>query len=254
MEHEAYLEMAAVEDRHWWFRGRRAILQAVISHLDLPVQARILELGSGTGGNFLMLQHFGTVTAVELDETARQLSSFKTTAVTDIRAGSLPADLPLDGQKFDLICLFDVLEHVEDDAATLAVIHDCLAPGGSAVITVPAFAKLYGPHDVALHHKRRYGRAELAAKCRGVGLEVTKLTYTNMALFPLALLSRLADRLLRRRQSSGNRLPPSFLNEIFAAIFAAEHHVLNRINLPIGLSLLAVLRAAPFSPESPHKG
>jgi SAM-dependent methyltransferase len=245
MEHEAYLEMAAVEDRHWWFRGRRAILRSVISKLQLPAQARILELGSGTGGNFAMLSPFGSVTAVELDETARQLSSSKTTTVTDIRAGSMPDDLPLGCQKFDLICLFDVLEHVEDDAAALAVVRGRLAAGGAAVITVPAFAKLYGPHDVALHHKRRYGRAELAEKCRQAGLEVAKLSYANTALFPLALLVRLADLLLGRRRSSGNALPPVFLNEIFAAIFSAEHHVLKFMNLPFGLSLLAVLRAAP---------
>jgi len=124
-------------------------------------------------------------------------------------------------------------------------VREHLAPGGSAVITVPAFAKLFGPHDVALHHKRRYGRAELAAKCRQAGLQVAKLSYTNMALFPAALASRLADRLLRRQQSGGQALPPRLLNEIFAAIFAAEHHVLKFMNLPFGLSLLAVLRAAP---------
>jgi len=244
MEHEAYLEMAATEDRHWWFRGRRAILHAVISNLHLPADARILELGSGTGGNFLLLSRFGTVTAIELDETARKLSAAKAGAVTDIRAGSIPKNLPLADQKFDLICLFDVLEHLDDDAATLAVVHQHLAPGGAAVITVPAFAKLYGPHDVALHHKRRYGRAELAAKCRQAGLQLAKLSYINMALFPVAMLARLADRLLRRKQSSGNALPPTLLNEIFAAIFSAEHHILNRMNLPIGLTLLAVLRAA----------
>jgi hypothetical protein len=66
-----------------------------------------------------------------------------------------------------------------------------------------------------------------------------------MALFPAALASRLADRLLRRSRSRGNALPPRLLNEILAAIFSAEHHVINRMNLPIGLSLLAVLRAAP---------
>jgi len=245
MEHEAYLAMAATEDRHWWFRGRRAILDSVISNLGLPADAQILELGSGTGGNFSLLARFGTVTAIELDETARHLSAAKSGAVTDIRAGSLPTDLPLGRQKFDLVCLFDVLEHVDDDAATLAVVHERLAPGGWAVITVPAFAKLYGPHDVALHHKRRYGRAELAAKCGQAGLECAKLSYTNMALFPVALLARLADRLLRRQKSGGNALPPRILNEMFAAIFSAERHVLNHINLPIGLSLLAVLRASP---------
>jgi SAM-dependent methyltransferase len=249
MRREAYLAMAAAEDRHWWFRGRRAILQAVIGGLRLPADAKVLELGSGTGGNFAMLSRFGRVTAVELDGMARQLSAGKTSAVTDVRAGSIPADLPLGGQKFDLVCLFDVLEHIEDDLATLAVVRAHLAPGGSAVVTVPAFAKLYGPHDETLHHKRRYGRAELAAKCRRAGLEVTRLSYINMLLFPAALCARLADRLLRRRRSSGNAMPPVVLNEILAAIFGMEHYVIQVMNLPIGLSLLAVLRAADVERE-----
>lgn len=245
MEHEAYLEMAAAEDRHWWFRGRRQILDAVIAKLGLPAHARILELGSGTGGNFSMLSQFGTVTAIELNDTARNISLHKTPSVQDIRAGSLPANLPLGDETFDLICLFDVLEHVEDDAGTLATIRQHLAPGGHAVITVPAFAKLWGPHDIALHHKRRYEKAELNAKITEAGLAVNKLTYTNMGLFPAAVLMRLADRLLRRRKSGGDGVPPAFLNEIFAAIFGAERHLIGRLNLPFGLSLLAVLGAAP---------
>jgi len=249
MEHEAYLAMAATEDRHWWFRGRRAILDSVISNLGLPADAQILELGSGTGGNFAMLSRFGTVTAVELDGAARELSAGKTSVVTDIRAGALPADLPLAEQKFDLVCLFDVLEHIEDDGATLEVVRGRLAPGGWAVVTVPAFAKLYGPHDVTLHHKRRYGRAELAAKCRRAGLEVTRLSYINMLLFPAALCARLVDKMLRRRKSGGNDVPPVVVNEILAAIFGVEHYVINTMNLPIGLSLLAVLRAAAVEHE-----
>jgi len=254
MQRDAYLAMAAAEDRHWWFRGRRAILQAVISRLPLAANARVLELGSGTGGNFALLSRFGTVTAVELDRAARQLSAGKNSAVTDVRAGSIPADLPLGSQKFDLICLFDVLEHIDDDLAALEVVRAHLAPGGSAVVTVPAFAKLYGPHDATLHHKRRYGRAKLAAKCRQAGLEVARLSYINMLLFPAALCSRLADRLLRRRRSSGNAMPPVVINEILAAIFGLEHYVIQVMNLPVGLSLLAVLRAAPVATETPDKG
>lgn len=245
MEHEAYLEMAASEDRHWWFRGRRQILEAVIAGLGLPPDAKILELGSGTGGNFAMLSRFGVVTAVELNEVARNISLGKTPSVQDVRAGSLPGDLPLGDQKFDLICLFDVLEHVEDDVGTLAVIRTHLAQGGRAVITVPAFARLWGPHDVALHHKRRYEKAELTAKINAAGLGITKMTYANMGLFPAAVLMRLADRLLGRRKSGGDAVPPAILNEIFAAIFGAERHLIDHVTLPFGLSLLAVTKNVP---------
>ncbi len=243
MEHEAYIEMAASEDRHWWFRGRREVLQRVISGLHLPANARILELGSGTGGNLAMLAAFGTVTAVELNEAARAISMLKASSTVSILAGALPGELPLaSGQTYDLICLFDVLEHVEEDDETLAVVRRHLAPGGAAIITVPAFRKLWGPHDIALHHKRRYEKSELREKLVKAGFEIAKLSYANMLLFPAAVLMRLRDRLRGQGTASGTAMPPAVLNEVFAFMFGAERHVLGWMNLPVGLSL-AVVRA-----------
>lgn len=242
MEAEAYLEMAANEERHWWFRGRRAVLEAVIDRLKLPHPARILELGSGTGGNFAMLAQHGAVTGMEMSAAARAISLAKLDQVRDVRDGVLPDDLSLGAQTYDLICLFDVLEHVEHDEATLAMVRRHLAPGGAVVITVPAFRWLWGAHDEALHHKRRYGRAELKAKILAAGFSIEKLSYANMFLFPAAVLARGVDRLLDRRQASGNGIPPAALNEVFAAMFGAERWVLPYCDLPVGLSLLAVLR------------
>ncbi len=243
MEAEAYADMAASEARHWWFRGRRRVLESVIGRLGLPARARILELGSGTGGNFEMLARYGAVTAVEMNAAARDISLRKTALVRDVRAGFLPDNLPLGTEMFDLVCLFDVLEHVEEDEATLRAVRRHLAPGGTAVITVPAFRWLWGPHDTALHHKRRYERAELRAKILAAGFAIEKLSYANMFLFPAALAARVADKALRRPQSSGDALPPAALNEMFAGIFGFESHLLGWTNLPVGLSLLAVIRA-----------
>jgi SAM-dependent methyltransferase len=243
MEAEAYADMAAAETRHWWFRGRRRVLDSVIRRLGLPAQARILELGSGTGGNFEMLSRFGAVTAVEMNEVARAMSLRKTEAVRDVRAGFLPDDLPLGAELYDLVCLFDVLEHVEADEATLRAVRRHLVPGGAAVITVPAFRWLWGPHDKTLHHKRRYERRELRDKILAAGFTIDKLSYANMLLFPAAVAARIADKALRRPQSSGDALPPGTLNEIFAGIFGFESHLLGWTNLPVGLSLLAVVRA-----------
>ena len=250
MEPDAYTEMAATEQAHWWFRGRRQILAAVIGRLQLPQAARILELGSGTGGNFKMLQRFGQLTAVEMNALARALSLRNTWGIVEVKAGFLPDGLP-DLGKFDLICLFDVLEHVDQDEAALRRVRSLLAPGGRAVITVPAFAKLWGPHDAQMHHKRRYERAELAAKLQQAGLLVTELSYSNMFLFPAALVMRaagtLAQRLAGRRIATGTATLPYLLNHAFAAIFGAERFFIGRIKLPIGLSLLAVARAMPGS-------
>jgi SAM-dependent methyltransferase len=255
MEHDAYIQMAATEQAHWWFRGRRQILGAVIGRLQLPHAARILELGSGTGGNFQMLQQFGRLTAVEMNALARALSLRNAWGMVEVKAGFLPDGLPELG-KFDLICLFDVLEHVDQDEATLRRVRSLLAPGGRAVITVPAFAKLWGPHDNQMHHKRRYERAELAAKLRRAGLTEIELSYSNMFLFPAALIMRGADALARRlwgrHKSSGTATLPYLLNQAFAAIFGAERFLIGRVNLPVGLSLLAVARAVPCSDERPR--
>lgn len=239
MEFDAYLNMAKIEARHWWFRGRRAVLTTTIRRLNLRPGAKILELGSGTGGNLEMLSAFGDVTAVEMHETARALARTKH-ATADIRAGHLPDGLNLT-ERYDFIGLFDVLEHVDDDIATLIALRRHLAPGGKAVITVPAYAALFGPHDIALHHKRRYEKTELRAKLCQAGLRVQKLTFINAALLPVALAVRVVERWLCRSRASGTSLPPAPLNALLAQLFAAEAHLLAYMNLPCGLSLLAVV-------------
>lgn len=242
MQPSAYLDMAAVEETHWWFAGRRRVLESCIAGLGLRPGARILELGSGTGGNISVLSRFGAVTAVEMNETARAIALTRHQGA-DVRGGALPHDLPLGDQKFDLVCLFDVLEHVEDDAGALRAARALMAPGGAMLITVPAYKALFGPHDEALHHKRRYERAELLAKLRAAGLGVEKLTFINAALLPVAWALRWLDKVLRRPYPTGTATPPAPLNALLAALFGAERLLLPFMDLPFGLSLLALARA-----------
>jgi SAM-dependent methyltransferase len=166
--------------------------------------------------------------------------------MVEVKPGWLPDGLPELG-KFDLICLFDVLEHVAEDEAALRAVRNLLAPDGRVVITVPAFERLWGLHDEQMHHQRRYERAELAAKLQRTGFAVTQLSYCNMFLFPAALAMRLIDRLGRRRwgrrQASGAGMLPLPINRVFAAIFGAERVLIGRVPLPFGLSLLAVVQA-----------
>ncbi len=243
MSPEAYLDMAQTEATHWWFVGRRAVLTSVIERLALEPQARILEIGCGTGGNLPMLAAFGQVHALEMDDTARTIAADKTGHRFDIRAGVCPNDIPFRDQKFDLICLFDVLEHIEQDNETLAAARDMLAENGRIVVTVPAYRWMWGPHDEFLHHKRRYTARELRAKLDRAQLRSDKLTYFNMFLFPIAALVRIKDRLLRSATSSGTATPPGPINAAFRRILGLESQLLRNFDLPFGLSLLAVVRA-----------
>lgn len=242
MSPDAYLEMADTEARHWWFSGRRAILAHLISTFDLPPNARILEIGSGTGGNLQMLSSFGQVSALEMDATARSIASEKTGGRFDVRPGFCPTDIPFAGEKFDLICLFDVLEHIDEDVETLIALKGLLAQGGRVLVTVPAYRWLWSAHDDFLHHKRRYSASELRQKVAASGLQPVKISYFNTILFPLAALVRLKDRLLSNSSASGSSIPPAPINQLFTILFSGERTLVAKMNLPFGVSLLGVLR------------
>ena len=115
-----------------------------------------------------------------------------------------------------------------------------LKPGGRIVLTVPAHQWLWSAHDVGLHHMRRYSRSLLRERIEKAGYRIDRLTYTNAALLPVAILARLADRLRGSGEASGQAMPPKPFNAAMKAIFSAESLILPRATLPFGVSLLAV--------------
>ncbi|CAK0758777.1 Methyltransferase family protein [Gammaproteobacteria bacterium] len=241
MNPNAYLEMANSETRHWWFIGRRVILTQIIHTLHMPPNAKILEIGSGTGGNLEMLASFGKVSALEMDASARAIASERTRNRFDIRLGSCPSDLPFIAERFDLICLFDVLEHIDDDLGTLTALKGLVAEGGRVLVTVPAHPWLWSVHDEFLHHKRRYSYGALRQKVSDSGFTPTRISYFNTVLFPLAVMMRWKDKLLDSSAASGTQVPFEPINKIFSYLFGLERFLLRKNNLPLGVSLLCVL-------------
>ncbi len=242
MDRAVFERMAAQEDLHWWFAARREIIRSVIHRLvDLPDRPRLLEAGCGTGGNLEMLEGFGQVRAFELDAEARRVATLKSGLA--VAEGALPHAVPFEAERFDLIGLFDVLEHVEADEAALQALRGRLAPGGRIVLTVPAFPWLWSRHDERHHHFRRYTRRSLTQVAERAGLRVEHRFYFNTLLFPVAVAQR-GLKALFRLDHADDTLPPPALNAAMRSVFATERHLVGRLAAPVGLSLCAVLSDA----------
>lgn len=244
MNPEIYREMAALQEAHWWFVARRRILATVIRQLALPPQAEILEIGCGTGGNLPMLAGFGQVRAMEYDHYACDIAAGL--SGIPIVIGGLPEPVPFDDNMFDLVCLLDVLEHVEDDGVALARVKRLLKPTGRLLVTVPAYAWLWSAHDDAHQHKRRYTAGMLRVCAGKAGLAVHCLGYFNALLFPLIVGIRLARKLAGTPgNDSDAAMPSSWLNSLLTVTFGAERHFLRHCLFPFGTSVLAVLSPLP---------
>ncbi len=241
MERVVYQQMAELDQRHWWYRARREVLAALILRtVKLPENARILEIGCGTGHNLAMLGEFGQVEALELDEEARHYAEKR--LGHSVMSAPLPELEGVPERRYDLIGAFDVIEHIDDDRAALASIASKLKSGGRFVMTVPAHQWMWSAHDVVNHHKRRYSKRTLKALIEASPMKLERIGYFNSLLFPIAVAERLSSR-LRGKDDADLKLPPAPLNAALERIFAAERHLVARLRLPPGLSLFAVASA-----------
>jgi SAM-dependent methyltransferase len=240
MERKVYEQMAKLDSSHWWFTARRRILDGLIERVVRPPNnARILELGAGTGHNLAMLSRFGTVEASELDPVARGIASER--LGREVKEAALPDLSMFPAESYDLIALLDVLEHVPDDKGSLAAIKTRLKPGGALLLTVPANPWMWSAHDVAHHHHRRYRKAEIEKLALEAGYEIELLSPFNSLLFPPIAAVRLIGK-LTGKDDSDDAMPGAFVNRTLDAVFGLERSLIGRVPMPFGVSLAAVLR------------
>jgi SAM-dependent methyltransferase len=243
MERAVYEQMAELDERHWWYRARREVLEALIRRLvKPPAHAQILEIGCGTGHNLPMLGRFGQVDALELDDASRAVAERR--LGREIMRAPLPELAGVPERHYDLIGAFDVIEHIDDDEAAIASIASRLKPGGKLVMTVPAHPWMWSAHDVVNHHKRRYSKRSLKGLIDRSPLRLDAVGYLNSLLFPAAVAERVASK-LRGKDEGDLELPSAPLNKALERVFAAERHLVGRLLLPPGLSLYAVASVQP---------
>src|SRR4029453_12496149 len=240
MERIVYETMADLDQRHWWYRARRPVLAALIRRLPPPPQnTNILKNGCGTGTNLAMLEQFGHVDALELDEEVRSVA--ETRLGRPVMSSPLPDLAGVPAHHYDLIGAFDVVEHIDDHQAVLRSVASRLKKGGKLVVTVPAHPWMWSAHDVVNHHKRRYSKRALRRLIEASPLRLETIGYFNSLLFPLAIARRLSP--MRERADDELSLPPKPLNAALERAFATERHLVGRLPLPPGLSLFAVASA-----------
>jgi SAM-dependent methyltransferase len=240
MERQAFDRMAELDGAHWWYVARRQILSELIKRsVRLPAGGKILEIGCGTGHNLEMLSGHGHVDAVELDDDARSLAS--TRLGRPVLAGKLPDIADEIGDRYDLVTLLDVLEHIPDDKGALAGTIRLLKPGGKLLLTVPANPWMWTAHDAVHHHHRRYRKREVARLAREAGFEIDLLSHFNTLLYPPIAAVRLVGK-ARNKEESDDRMPSAPVNSLLNRIFAAERSLIGRVPMPFGVSLAAVLR------------
>lgn len=232
METEEYHSMRLLEDDYWWYRSLRSLVAENLSGDDT-----VLDAGCGTGG---MLREIASKKVVGIDYSTHALIHTLGRGFDMVVCGSVGA-LPFPSESFDAVLCLDVLYHrsVTDDGAAVREFARVLRPGGKAILHVPAYGWLHGSHDERVHGARRYSARRVGELVRGAGMEIGKLSYRNVAALPAAVVSR---RFLPGRRGSDLVALPGWLNRFLLGMSLFENRLLNKVSLPVGLSVFCIAK------------
>ena len=246
MEVEEYARIAAAEDEHWWYRNTRALVADLVGPW-LPRARRILDAGCGPGGNGAWLAPHGTVVGVDISPHA--LAYVRARRPETIPVLASLTDLPFPDRSFDVVVGITVLYTVDDDERAFGELARVLAPGGAVLLFEPAFEILRRGHDVTVHGRRRYRRADLVDRALATGLTPRRATYAYSFLAPPAAVLGGVDRLRARTTpattpATGSDLERRSLDRFFAPLARRERRVLATRDVPIGTSVILVATAS----------
>ncbi|TET73914.1 MAG: class I SAM-dependent methyltransferase [Candidatus Aminicenantes bacterium] len=249
MDISMYQDFYNLEEKHWWFLGRRNIIFSVLDkYLPNGSQLRILDVGCGTGATLRKLEKYGHTTGVDISGEAVKFCKLRGCRnVYKINRQSLF----FEDKMFDVVTALDVIEHISDDCAALSEYYRVTKEDGILVLTVPAYSFLWGAHDEINHHKRRYVANELKNKVEKTGFAVEKLTYFNTFLFPFVLLARMVQRVTKMvnggyKPRSDLKLHRSHINGVLKTIFVLEEPLLRKYDFLYGVSLLCVAKKTQY--------
>ncbi len=243
MQQHTYAIMDEVEGSHWWFVGRRAILESFLkpicsSLITRHSSLRILDVGCGTGANIEMLSQYGESEGVDVSDDALEFCRRKGLKVQK----GLAETLPYEDESFELTTALDVVEHLDDDIAGLKEMFRVTKRGGYSLIFVPAFMWLWGVQDDISNHRIRYTKKQIVDRLETAGYTVERATYANWTFFAPILAGRTIMKLTGIKPESENNITISGLNGVFGKLFGSERFWLKHFNFPLGVSIVVVAK------------
>lgn len=230
-----------IQKKHWWFvTKKKIVLDAIDRCLSKNGNIKVLDIGCGSGLMLNALEDIGQTFGMDMSDDA--INFCKEVFSGKVEKGFLPDQIPYEENYFGLITALDVIEHVDRDIDSLKAIRSRLVLGGKAVITVPAYMFLWSSFDEMNEHKRRYTLPELNTKLIQAGFTVETISYFNTLLFPVVFVVRILNNALKRDGASDVDMPNWLMNFVLEKIFGIEKYLLKFVNLPFGVSILAVVR------------
>ena len=245
MAPDAHHRLSRITEESFWFRARNRLIEGLVVRY-FPDAGSVLEIGCGTGHTMQALRRAlpsarmagSDIHSTGLAYTARRVGP--AIELLQMDASNIPFD-----SEFDLICAFDVLEHVDDDRRALGEIARALRPRGGILLSVPQHPFLWSSADEIGRHRRRYRRAELADKCRAAGFEVVRDTSFTTLLLPVMYLQRLqADWRPGYHPADEFDLPGWLDRSLFAVLDIERRAIGAGLSLPVGGSRFVAARRA----------
>lgn len=245
MQADEYRRLYENEDTYWWFVARRRLAQRLL-RASVPTGSVVLDLGCGTGAMLAEVRNEFKSLGMDCSHLALECCHNRGLDNVLLAEGT---HIPVLDAAIDGVVSLDVLEHIDRVDAAIRECARILKPGGVLVVSVPAFRWLWGPHDVALMHFRRYTRRELKSALTSAGFRVIRSSYSVFILFPVVVLIRLRDRL--RKGDPEVRLPrvSKSMNRLLIWLMDLESAIIARIALPWGSSVVAVALRTPVPQE-----
>lgn len=243
MEIKEYERMYRLENYYWWFQGRKTIVLNLVKRFIGKNQIpKILDAGCGTGMIYSNLEKFGTVIGIDLSKEA--LKFCRERRLRTLIHGDLTC-LPFKNESFDLIVALDILEHIEEDQVAVSEFYRALKPGGIGIFTVPAHPFIWSEHDIALHHVRRYTMKTFKALLKSQNWKPLKISYAISFTFPAVILYRVFSKFFKKENQKPKTdliILPKFFNSILTNLIKIEAFLIQYINLPFGISIVATLK------------